>query len=581
MISAGSVPAFARLAGRTGLVVASRPDRWHSRPTPLLGGGAIALAVLLILAVTLPQTIPAATVLVGALGALALGLLDDVRRIAPSSKLAGQAMLGAFLALGGVRVEIVDIAPVAFVLTVLWVVAIMNAVNLIDNMDGLAAGVGAIAAGTLGILAADEAPLAAAVALATAGACLGFLVHNFSPARIFMGDAGSLLLGFLLAAAGLLHTASGAANVGVAVLAPLAVLALPIFDSAFVATLRRRAGRSISAGGRDHTSHRLAALGLSDRGAVLFLYGVAGCFAALVLVGDILSGIVLPLVALGAVALVVLGILLAEVDVYGRTDAAALPRASRVLTVYGRFGMEIAMDVTLLTVAYHLAFTLRFEGLPQQGWLAVFVQTLPIVVGLQLAALVLSGAYRTLWRYLALQDVIAIGRALTIGTLVAGLVVIFGVRPLEYSRAMLALDWMLAVGLLVGSRAFLIWLRQWFASLPREGARRVLIIGASDAGSLALRLLARARDGSYRAVGFLDDDPGKRYRRLGGVPIVGTVGDLEAAIVRHRVEVVLYANEWPAAEDLAGLRETTARLGAEWREFAAPTESIRSAPPRS
>jgi FlaA1/EpsC-like NDP-sugar epimerase len=145
---------------------------------------------------------------------------------------------------------------------------------------------------------------------------------------------------------------------------------------------------------------------------------------------------------------------------------------------------------------------------------------------------------------------------------------------------MLALDWMLAVGFLVGSRAFLIWLRHWFASLPRAGDRRVLIIGASDAGSLALRLLSRARDGTYRAVGFLDDDPGKRYRRLGGVPIVGTVADLEAAITRYRVDVVLYANEWPGADDLAGLRETSARLGAEWREFAAPTSSIRPAPPR-
>ena len=100
-----------------------------------------------------------------------------------------------------------------------------------------------------------------------------------------------------------------------------------------------------------------------------------------------------------------------------------------------------------------------------------------------------------------------------------------------------------------------------------------------SAGSLALRLLSRARDGSYRAVGFLDDDPGKRYRRLGGVPIVGTVADLEAAIARYRVDVVLYANEWSGVEDLAGLREKSARLGAEWREFAAPTSAVRGAPP--
>lgn len=563
------------------MIVAPRPDRWHARATPLLGGGALAVTILGILAVALPQTVPAAVVLAGAFGAFALGLFDDIRRIAPSSKLAGQAMLGAFLALGGVRVEIVDIAPVAFVLTVLWVIAIMNAVNLIDNMDGLAAGVCAIAAGALGLAAVGDAPTVALVALTTAGACLGFLVHNFSPARIFMGDAGSLLLGFLLAAAGLLHTASGAANVGVAVLAPLAVLALPIFDSAFVATLRTRAGRPISTGGRDHTSHRLAALGLSDRGAVLFLYLVAGAFAAIVLIGEVFTGLVIPMMVLATVALILLGILLAEVDVYGGSGTSGALRSSRLMAVYGRFGAEIALDVTLLTVAYYLAFTLRFEGLAVTGWLPVFAQTLPLIVGIQLAGLVLAGAYRTLWRYLNLSDVIQIGRALTIATLVGGLIVIFGLRPSEYSRAMLVLDLMLAFGFLVASRAFLIWLRYWFASLPRSGERRVLIIGASDAGSLALRFLGRARDGNYRAVGFLDDDPGKRYRRLSGVPIVGTISDLESVIRRLRIDVVLYANEWPSvgSSQLDGLRDISTKLGAEWREFAMPSSSVRSSHP--
>lgn len=575
-----SAPLFASLARRIGLVVAPRADRWHARATPLLGGGGLGLATLAILGVTLPQTLPAAAVLVGAVGALALGLFDDIRRIAPSSKLAGQAMLGSFLALAGVKVEIVDIAPVAFVLTILWVVAIMNAVNLIDNMDGLAAGVCAIAAGALGIAAVGEAPLASIVALTTAGACVGFLVHNFSPARIFMGDAGSMLLGFLLAAAGLLHTASGAANVGVAVFVPVVLLALPIFDSAFVATLRRRAGRPISQGGRDHTSHRLAALGLSDRGAVLVLYLVTAVFAAVVLVGEVLTGLAVPLGILALVGLILLGVLLAEVDVYGRAEATVAPRAGRGFTIYGRFGAEIALDVTLLTVAYHLAFTLRFEGLPQAGWLPVFTQTVPIVVTAQLAALAFSGTYRTLWRYLGLGDVVAVTRALTLGSLVAAAVIIFGLRPVEYSRGMLALDWVLALALLVGSRAFLIWLRQWFASLPRSGERRVLIIGASDAGALALRLLARARDANYRAVGFLDDDPGKRYRRLSGVPIVGTIADLDSAIRRYRIDVVLYANEWPVERSLLeALRMTSAQLGAEWREVVTAPTGIRPAHP--
>src|SRR5437762_7439806 len=317
VLSAATTPVFSNAARRIGLVVAPRADRWHRSATPLLGGAAITLAAIILVATLLPVTRVGATITVGLVAAFALGLLDDFRSLAPSTKLAGQAVIASVLFFGGVRVEIIEIDAIAYLATVLWVVGLMNAVNLIDNMDGLAGGIVAVAGIGLGLSAIPENPAAAIVAGAAAGASFGFLVHNFPPARVFMGDAGSLVCGYLLAAAALLHTATGAANVGLAVLAPLALLALPIFDTALVTTARRLVGRPVSQGGKDHTSHRLAALGLTDRGVVLFLYVVAASLAGVALFTEAVSGLVLPLFALAVVALVLFGLFLYAVDVSG------------------------------------------------------------------------------------------------------------------------------------------------------------------------------------------------------------------------------------------------------------------------
>ena len=139
----------------------------------------MSLAILVALAVVLPASRVSAVIVAGVAAAFALGLLDDFRRMAPSTKLAGQAIIAAGLFFGGVRVEIVTFEPVAFVVTVLWVIGLMNAVNLMDNMDGLAAGITAIASAALAIAAYPENIPVALIGAVTAGAAVGFLVHNF------------------------------------------------------------------------------------------------------------------------------------------------------------------------------------------------------------------------------------------------------------------------------------------------------------------------------------------------------------------------------------------------------------------
>jgi UDP-GlcNAc:undecaprenyl-phosphate GlcNAc-1-phosphate transferase len=191
---------------------------------------------------------------------------------------------------------------------------------------------------------------------------------------------------------------------------------------------------------------------------------------------------------------------------------------------------------------------------------------MPIVIGLQLAALVGSRVYRSLWRYLGIADVALIVRGHLIGTALGALAVVLLFRFEGYSRAVFALDWVIGSALLVAARAYWLALRHWFSLRPRLGERRVLVVGANDSGAVALRLLSRATTVHHRAVGMLDDDPGKRYRRVGGIPIVGTTREIAQVIQRLQVDLVILALDEPG--DAAQLvRAACEDLGVECREF--------------
>lgn len=562
-------PFAARLATAMGQVSPPRLDRWGSRPTPMFGGIAIVLAILVPAAILSPEKVPFAVLAVGILAALTLGLVDDIRGLRPTSKLVGQIVIGTGLAFGGVRVEAIEFAPLAFLATLAWVVVIMNAVNLMDNMDGLAAGVVGIGSLVL-VFMSPEGAWTAVLAAATTGACLGFVVHNFAPARVYMGDAGSMALGFTLAALTLVLTNEAASNVGLAVFAPLLALGLPIFDTALVTIVRKLEGRPVSQGGRDHTSHRLAALGLSERWTVIVLYIVAAAMAALGLLAQALGLAFLPLAALGVIALILLGAFLAEnprdVANHGELRRAAMLGGGRALV---RYGGEISLDVVLAAVALLSAYLIRFESFGASVSLPLFIAAFPIVIPIQLAAFVLLGLYRILWRYVSVVDMLVIGRCVSVGTAVAGIVVLVLQRDLGQSRAVFLIDFILLALLLGGSRMFFASLRQWFNMQGRATGRRVLIVGANETGVMVLRLLLRSAEPVYQPAGFLDDDPGKHRRRIGGVPVVGRVADLAALARRERAEVVVLALE-DHFEREKSIRLQCEELGLELRQLVPP-----------
>jgi len=273
-------PAVGGMARMLGAV--DRPDarRLNRRPIPRLGGLAIFLGILVPSLAFLDLSSESRGVLLGAAIATVVGAVDDFRGLSPPAKLGGQFVAAAVPAAFGVWIDhftfpflgVIDLpAWVGVPISMLFIVAVMNMVNFLDGMDGLAAGVCAIAGVTYAVLAlslgkADPAILSAVVA----GACLGFLRHNFFPARIFMGDSGALCLGFILASVsiqGLLKTAST-----VVLLLPLLVLAVPIIDTSFVVARRVKQNRPIYAADRGHLHHRFLNIGFTQRRAAVTMW---------------------------------------------------------------------------------------------------------------------------------------------------------------------------------------------------------------------------------------------------------------------------------------------------------------------
>ncbi|MBA2356412.1 MAG: undecaprenyl/decaprenyl-phosphate alpha-N-acetylglucosaminyl 1-phosphate transferase, partial [Acidobacteria bacterium] len=270
------VPPLRRVAFATGMVAHPAADRWNRQAVPLLGGLALMAGVWVSVGVSQGAGRATLTVLGSATLLGLVGLFDDIRPLRPATKLAWQIIVAALVVTMDLRLGLSSIVLLDLGLTMLWLVALSNAFNLLDNMDGLAAGIAAIALGFRFVFLAGPGNTEAAVlVLALLGASLGFLVFNFAPARIFMGDAGSMFLGFAVAGTSLVGDWPYSRATSATVFLPLLLTVVPLFDATFVTVARTLAGRPVYMGGRDHTSHRLVALGLSERSAVLVLYLLA------------------------------------------------------------------------------------------------------------------------------------------------------------------------------------------------------------------------------------------------------------------------------------------------------------------
>jgi UDP-GlcNAc:undecaprenyl-phosphate GlcNAc-1-phosphate transferase len=265
----------------------------HREPTPLLGGVAIFAAFALALAVgALVSRVGAVTPTLGFLAGgtliFVMGIIDDKHDLSWFSKLLGQIIAAVLLLASGNTGGVFFFSPLGLVLSLVWVVGLTNAMNFLDNMDGVCAGITAVVALTfvgLGLLSGDTAM--AVIAAALCGASFGFLRFNFHPARIFLGDGGSLFLGYSLGSLGL--KSIGHSDLSLSLLVPVVALAYPIFDITFVSVTRSARGQSLTQGGKDHTSHRLARIKHGTRLTAVAIYGICAALGVIALVLQRLS----------------------------------------------------------------------------------------------------------------------------------------------------------------------------------------------------------------------------------------------------------------------------------------------------
>jgi UDP-GlcNAc:undecaprenyl-phosphate GlcNAc-1-phosphate transferase len=286
-------PVLRRVASATGFVAVPSARGVHRAPTPLLGGAAIFLAFVLALAAGagLSKSITperAFGFLGGATLVFAMGIIDDRVNLGWFSKLLGQIVAAILLLASDNSGGIFLLSPLGLAFALVWIVGLANAMNFLDNMDGLCAGISLVASLTFVVLGALEGDLGTALfAAAVAGATLGFLRFNFPPASIFLGDGGSLFLGYTLASLGVMTARN--LDFSFSLLVPAVALAYPIFDITFVSVTRVSRGQSLTQGGRDHTSHRLARLVGGPRATAWIIYGICGVVGLLAVALEILA----------------------------------------------------------------------------------------------------------------------------------------------------------------------------------------------------------------------------------------------------------------------------------------------------
>jgi UDP-GlcNAc:undecaprenyl-phosphate GlcNAc-1-phosphate transferase len=568
-----ATPLVIRLAHARGWIVAPRADRWHRRPTALMGGIAIFAAFLV--AYLLHDREADSWILGACVIMFSLGLYDDLREVKPFVKLFGQILVSLILIFKGYVFGGGYLAWAGIPLTFLWVIGITNAINLLDNMDGLSAGISAIIAGISAVLALQHGNISLAVfGCSLAGACLGFLVFNFNPARIFMGDSGSLFLGFSVAFLSLAIQQTARNSTGILVLLiPIGLMAIPIMDTTLVTIRRILSGRRIDQGGRDHTSHRLVALGLSERKAVLLLYGISAIWGvAIFLLYRADATTVLLLLLLLTIFSVIFTMYLSSVRVYSESEEKLAYLRSRGQSMKGGFGLRfllmnkklilgVVVDIVIVSLSFFMA--LRSTQVDLSGdyrLLAVFIL-------FRILSFQAFNLYNRVWRYVATSELLGHLYAVLISSVGVLLVNrLFGLGP-RLTNSFYLTDFFVTLSGLIFSR--LLWraLREYFDRSAASQKRRAIIYGAGDGGYILIRELIQNYAYGLTPVGFLDDDQAKHNMSIAGIRIMGGLESLPEVVKKTGAEVVVSSMRGLDEAKLEQLRNLVREAGIRLHRF--------------
>ncbi|MBI4538246.1 MAG: hypothetical protein HY704_01880 [Gemmatimonadetes bacterium] len=528
----------------------SVPDPYHPEPVPVGGGIAIwitaALGALLI-ALRGEASGAVLFLFVGASALFVAGLWDDARQLEPRAKLFIQITAAAVIVATGTALFPLgrELEWLSVPLTILWFVGVCNAFNLIDNMDGMLPGVTAIAAAFVGLFAfATGRPEAGLLSWAVAGASAGFLRYNLPPARIFLGDSGSMFLGFLLAGLAIGDSWQGFAHLVFTILVPAMLLAVPIFNTTFVTVTRKLAGVSVVSGKADHINYRLLAHGLSRGRTLLAVYALSAAAGWLALLAITLAPLPYVVgVGLFLVVLAYLGVFLyqgrvhefyEQFDVERRADGWEQSPWYRWVV---RF-LAMTGDVVLVFASLYVAFLLRFDGGIPRDQLANLARVLPFLIVLRVGIALVMGVYETQWRLGLARDAVRLIAAVAVGTVLFA-AALFVMRLPSFPRTVIVIEGILSLIFFAFTRLGVRALGEVASSERGSRGKRTLIAGSQEVAVVVYRLL-RARAGpAYHVIGFADDDPLAQRSLVGGVRVLGPVSALPELARRYEAEHVI------------------------------------------
>lgn len=609
-LSLAITPLVIAYARRIGAMDQPNERKVHKNPIPRLGGVAIYTSFFLsvVFALTLDTGVTAfagmtprsGVMLVASLTiVLLIGIWDDLYQLSPGRKFLGQLVAGTIVYFAGFRISAIthpfspDLLGLGFwdfPATLIWVVGITNAINLIDGLDGLAGGVAMIVSLTMAAIATLKGDTTTAMmAILLAGAILGFLRYNFNGARIFLGDSGSLFLGFALAILSIRSSTKG--STAFSIIVPMLALGLPIMDTFL--SMARRFLRSVlpqsqpSHGflgklvgmflpDRQHIHHRLIDRGLSHRNVVLILYVVSCCFGfgafAVTVTNDVGASIVL--FAIGAATFIGVSQL--------RYREMAVLRNGVLLPMYEWPLMNSSLfhgflDIAFMVVAYVVAHWLSFRGEPSHGLDRQFYVTLATVGGIQLLVFYLFGMYKGTFRQMGIGDLLKILKTVTISVGATFLALAVIPNQLHHiTLGLIVLDFYVLLSLVVGVRISFLVLHYLSNREVRRGGRQVLIYGSCAQGLLVQQRMLVDESLNASAVGFLDDDPTMEGKRLNGLPVFGGHWRLQRLINTMKIDEVLIACDEVNPEVLQRLATVTRANGVALRSLRLLMEEVKA-----
>ncbi len=529
---------------------------------------------------------------------LILGIWDDIKPVTPGRKFIGQCIAASIVYLAGFRIsaithpfnlDLLNLGIFEYPATILWIVGITNAFNLIDGLDGLASGVAFIVSLTISMIAFLKGDMTTAMlALLLAGSVLGFLKYNFNGAKIFLGDSGSLFLGFLLAILSMQSSTKGSA--AFSLLVPVLTLGLPIMDT--LLSMTRRLLRSVFPGeqqstslfrrlfsiflpDRGHIHHQLIARGYSHRTAVIILYIVSCLFGLGAFAVTVTNNITITpiLITVGIATFIGVSQL--------RYNEMAVLRNGILLPLYEWPVIKSSIFRGFLDLGFIIA-SFAFANMLSSDSPAAFhfesntFKLLAMICGIRLAIFYFGGMYKGTFKQLGIGDLLKIFKTVTLSVVVSWLTLMFLPKPWNVLSGTLAiLDFYFLLSLVLGARVSFHILNYLSRNgQPDNGRKKVLIYGADTRGLLTMQQILNDDSLGYRPVGFIDDDPQLEGKYLNGYPVFGGHWKLQKILKQHKVSEVILSKKIEYPEVFDRLRKIARSCGTVIREFHISIEKL-------